>query len=257
MFIPRTLTKPESYRIGKVPVHVTSVSDVRDRILAAVEAGEKGYVCVSNMRTVVAANRDPAYLDVMEHSLLNVPDGTPLVWCGKAWGLSVERVVGLDLFTTLLKDGVPQFFLGDTEETLEAVKEKAVLEGCPVAGVYSPPFAPLEEYDLQGIAKRITDSGARIVWTSLRAPKQDFLAARLIPFVEDGVVFVGIGAAFRLYLGEYELDRGWLQKVGLGGFKMRRGTSFWQEMDWYFIHGVSLFRYLADILFCRLSKCKK
>ena len=110
---------------GKVPVHVTSVSDVRDRILAAVEAGEKGYVCVSNMRTVVAANRDPAYLDVMEHSLLNVPDGTPLVWCGKAWGLSVERVVGLDLFTTLLKDGVPQFFLGDTEETLEAVKEKA------------------------------------------------------------------------------------------------------------------------------------
>ena len=126
-----------------------------------------------------------------------------------------------------------------------------------VAGAYSPPFAPLEDYDLQGIAQRITDSGARIVWTSLRAPKQDFLAARLLPFVEDGVVFVGIGAAFRLYLGEYELDRGWLQKVGLGGFKMRRGSSFWQEMDWYFIHGVSLFRYLADILFCRLSKCKK
>ena len=225
---------------------------MRDRILAAVEAGEKGYVCVSNMRTVVAANRDPAYLDVMEHSILNVPDGTPLVWCGKAWGLSVERVVGLDLFTTLLKDGVPQFFLGDTEETLEAVKEKAVLEGCPVAGVYSPPFAPLEEYDLQGIAQRITDSGARIVWTALRAPKQDILAARLLPFVEDGVVFVGIGAAFRLYLGEYELDRGLLQKMGLGGLKMLRNTTLRKELKWYLTHGLYLIRFLAEIYWKRL-----
>ena len=251
------MAKPESYKIGKVPIHVTSVSDARDRILAAIAAGEKGYVCVSNMRTVVAANRDPAYLDVMENSLLNVPDGTPLVWCGKAWGLPVERVVGLDLFTALLNVDVPQFFLGDTDETLDAVMTKALSEGSVVAGAYSPPFTALEDYDLQGIAKRITDSGARIVWTSLRAPKQDILAARLIPFVEDGVVFVGIGAAFRLYLGEYELDRGWLQKVGLGGFKMRRGNSFWQEMNWYFVHGINLFRYLAGILFCSLSKRKK
>ena len=93
---------PDSYRIGKVPVHVTTVPDARARILSAIAGGEKGYVCVSNMRTVVAANRDPAYLDVMEHSLLNVPDGTPLVWCGKAWGKPVKRVVGLDLFNSLL-----------------------------------------------------------------------------------------------------------------------------------------------------------
>lgn len=246
------MTKPESYRIGKVPVHVTSVSDARDRILAAVAAGEKGYVCVSNMRTVVAANRDSAYLDVMEHSLLNVPDGTPLVWCGKAWGLPVERVVGLDLFTALLKAGVPQFFLGDTDETLDAVVTKALSEGSVVAGAYSPPFAPLEDYDLQGIAKRLTDSGARIVWTSLRAPKQDILAARLLPFVEDGVVFIGVGAAFRLYLGEYELDRGPLQKMGLGGLKMLRNTTVWKEMKWYVTHAWFLTGYLCSIIWKRL-----
>lgn len=215
-------------------------------------AGEKGYVCVSNMRTVVAANRDPEYQDVMEHSLLNVPDGTPLVWCGKAWGLPAERVVGLDLFTSLLKSGVPQFFLGDTDETLSAVMAKASSEGCAAAGAYSPPFAPLEDYDLQGIAKRITDSGARIVWTSLRAPKQDILAARLLPFVEDGVFFIGVGAAFRLYLGEYELDRGLLQKMGLGGLKMLRNTTVWKELKWYLTHGLYLIRFLAEIYWKRL-----
>ena len=236
-----------------MPIHITSVSDAKERILSAVATGEKGYVCVSNMRTVVAANRNPEYLEVMEHSILNVPDGTPLVWCGKAWGLPVERVVGLDLFSALLKSDVPQYFLGDTEETLQAVMAKASSEQCVVAGAYSPPFAPLEEYDFQEIAKRITDSGARIVWTSLRAPKQDFLAARLLPFMEDGVVFVGIGAAFRLYLGEYELDRGILQKMGLGGLRMIRNTTFFREIKWYVVHGSCLVRYLAEIMWKRLT----
>ena len=245
---------PDSYRIGKAPIHVTTVPDAGARILSAIAGGEKGYMCVSNMRTVVAANRDPAYLDVMEHSLLNVPDGTPLVWCGKAWGKPAKRVVGLDLFTSLLPSGVPQFFLGDTEETLAAVKEKAEAGGCHVAGVYSPPFAPLEEYDLQGIADRINGSGARLVWTALRAPKQDFLAARLLPYLDGGIVLVGVGAAFRLYLGEYELDRGLLQKMGLGGLKMRRSTSLGKELVWYFVHGAYLIRYLVVILFNRFIR---
>ena len=243
-----------SYRIGKVPVHVTTVQDASARILSAIAAGEKGYVCVSNMRTVVAANRDPAYLNVMEHSLLNVPDGTPLVWCGKAWGKPAKRVLGLDLFMALLTSGVPQFFLGDTEETLEALKEKATTEGCTVTGLYSPPFAPLEEYDLQEIADRINESGAHLVWTSLRAPKQDFLAARLLPYLHEGIVLVGIGAAFRLYLGEYQLDRGFLQKMGLGGFKMRRNSSVWKELKWYASHGIFLLRSLISIWFTRLFK---
>ena len=248
---------PESYRIGKVPIHVTTIPDACARILKAIAGGEKGYVCVSNMRTVVAANRDPAYLDVMGHSLLNVPDGTPLVWCGKAWGKPAKRVVGLDLFIALLTSGVSQFFLGDTEETLAAVKEKATAEGCVVAGMYSPPFTPLEEYDLQGIADRINGSGAQLVWTSLRAPKQDILASRLMPYLGDGIILVGIGAAFRLYLGEYQLDRGFLQKIGLGGLKMQRNSSVWKELKWYSSHGLFLLRSLITIWFTRMFKRNK
>lgn len=247
------MKKPDSYRIGKVPIHVTSVPDAGARILSAIAEGEKGYVCVSNMRTVVAANREPAYLDVMEHSLLNVPDGTPLVWCGKAWGRKdVQRVVGLDLFTELLKADRPQFFLGDTEEVLKVLTEKVSANGTRVAGAYSPPFVPLEEYDLQDLADRINASGARLVWTSLRAPKQDFLAARLLPYLDGGIVLVGVGAAFRLYLGEYELDRGLLQKMGLGGLKMLRNTTAWKELKWYVSHAWYLTGYLCSIYWKRL-----
>ena len=243
-----------SYLIGRVPIHVTSVQDTCDRIRAVTEAREKGYVCISNMRTVVAANRDPAYLDVMEHSLLNTPDGTPLVWCGKAWGLKeVQRVVGLDVFTAMQKTGISQFFLGDTEETLKALTDRLTSEGANVAGSFSPPFAPLDDYDLQMIADRINASGAQVVWTALRAPKQDFLASRLLPYLNDGIVLVGIGAAFRIYLGEYELDRGVLQRMGLGGLKMVRNSTLFKELKWYLVHGAYLFGYLVEIFWKRLT----
>ena len=50
-----------------------------------------------------------------------------------------------------LKDeGLKHFFLGDTEETLAALTKKATEEfGAEVVGSYSPPFAPLEEYDFE------------------------------------------------------------------------------------------------------------
>lgn len=248
------MTPPVTYRIGKVPVHAVTLEEARDRILQSVRGGQKAYVCISNMRTVVQADRDPAYLEVMNHSLMNLPDGMPLVWCGKAWGIKrVDRVVGLDLFTTLLQTDEPQFFLGDTEETLSALTAKAAVQGTPVAGHYSPPFAPLEEYDLKSIAERVNGSGATLVWTSLRAPKQDFLASRLLPYLNDGIVLIGVGAAFRLYLGEYVLDRGLLEKMGLGGLKMLRNTTVWKELKWYVSHTFHLLRFLAVIIWKRLN----
>ena len=237
------------YRIGKVPISITSVEDVTETVLATVDSGGKGYVCISNMRTVVAANKDEAYLKVMEESLLNTPDGTPLVWCGRAWGLKeVRRVVGLDVFNSLLSSGGHHFFLGDTDETLEALTQKLSGQGVCVAGSYSPPFAPLESYDLKGIADRINESGASVVWLSLRAPKQDFLAAALLPYLNGGIVLIGVGAAFRILLGEYELNRGFLQRIGLGGFKMMRNTTFGKALKWYFVHGFHLIGYMVSIL---------
>ena len=118
-----------------------------------------------------------------------------------------------------MKDaGLKHFFLGDTEETLAALTKKATQEfGADVVGSYSPPFAPLEDYDFKAIVKMIHDSGANIVWTALRAPKQDFLNAMLVPYLNDGIVCLGVGAAFRSVIGELRQPDGFLQKIGLAG----------------------------------------
>jgi N-acetylglucosaminyldiphosphoundecaprenol N-acetyl-beta-D-mannosaminyltransferase len=146
------------------------------------------------------------------------------------------------------------FFLGDTEETLSALTKKATEEfGATIVGSYSPPFKPLEEYDIEGIAKMINDSGATIVWTALRAPKQDILDSMLTPYLNDGIVMVGVGAAFRSVLGILKQPDGFLQKIGLAGLLFKRPeVTWWHEIKWYAEHVRYLARYFFTIKWRKL-----
>lgn len=246
------------FRIGRVRISVTDEDKTVNTIKEAVHNKQKGYVCVSTLRTVVVANKDDKYQEVMENSLMNTPDGTPLVWCGHWWGLKeVQRACGPHIFPRLLKDKDPMlkhFFFGDTEATLAALTKKATEEfGANVVGIYSPPFKPLEEYDIQGMAKMINDSGATIVWTALRAPKQDILDSMITPYLNDGIVMVGVGAAFRSVLGVLKQPDGILQKMGLAGILFKRPeSSWWCEIKWYAEHVCYLIKYFFTIKWRRL-----
>lgn len=252
------------YRIGRVRISITNEDDAVKNIIGYVKNQQKGYICISNMRTVSIANNEDAYQQVMENSLMNTPDGTPLVWCGHWWGLKdVERVCGPHVFTRLLKEKdveLKHYFLGDTEETLETLTNKVTKEyGSLVVGSYSPPFKPLEEYDIPGIAKMINDSGASIVWTSLRAPKQDYLGALLNQYLNDGVIVVGVGAAFRCEIGEIKQPDGFLQKIGLAGLLFiikRKNTSLWKELKWYTGECINLAKYFLTIKWKKIRGVK-
>ena len=247
------MNEKDYFRIGRTRISVTDEDKAIQTILDSIHRKEKGYVCVSTMRTVIIANKDDGYQEVMENSLMNTPDGTPLVWCGHWWGLKqVQRACGPHIFPRMLKDRDPalkHFFLGDTEETLAALTKKVTEEfGAQVAGSYSPPFAPLEEYDIEGIARMINDSGATIVWTSLRAPKQDFLDAMLTPYLNDGIVCVGVGAAFRSVTGGLKQPDGKLQKIGLAGFMFKReNMSYFSLLMGYLKYTFHLLKYFVTI----------
>ena len=118
----------EKYRIGKVHITVTNPDDAKKRIEEAALNEQGGYVCVSNVRTVVYANKHEDYKNVMEEAFMCLPDGMPLVWMAKLWGLNnVQRTTGPDLMVEMLKNtskGLKHFLLGDTEETLSALKSK-------------------------------------------------------------------------------------------------------------------------------------
>ena len=245
----RHISRQDFFRIGRVRISVITEDRAIQNIKDFVLRGQKGYVCISTLRTVSIANKDDSYQEVMENSLMNTPDGTPLVWCGYWWGLKqVQRACGPHIFPRMLKDKDPElkhFFLGDTDETLAALTQKATDEfGAKVVGSYSPPFVSLEEYDIEGIAKMINESGATIVWTSLRAPKQDFLDAKLTPYLNHGIVCVGVGAAVRVVIGGLKIPDGFLQKIGLAGLLLKRdNVSKSQQLCWYMEHICYLIKY--------------
>lgn len=250
------------FRIGRVRISITDEDKAINSIKEAIHNKKKGYICISTLRTVPVANKDDRYQEVMENSLMNTPDGTPLVWCGHWWGLkNVQRACGPHIFPRMLKDNDPQlkhFFLGDTEETLVALTKKATEEyGANVVGSYSPPFKPLDDYDIEGMAKMINDSGATIVWTALRAPKQDILNSMIIPYLNNGIVMVGVGAAFRSVLGVLRQPDGILQKLGLAGLLFKRPeSSWWNELKWYVQHTLYLIKYFFIIKWRRLVGIK-
>lgn len=213
----------KSYRIGKVHITATFPLDTENNIVQSVNEGRGGYICVSNVRTVLYANKYQDYLDVMDKAVMCLPDGMPLVWMARLWGLKdVKRTDGPDLFVSLLsnkQNGLKHFLLGDTEETLSKISTR--FSNAAIAGIYSPPFCTLEELDIQNISERINKSGANIVWISMRAPKQDFLAAKLQPMLNHKIC-IGVGAAFRFALGEYQHPSKIVRKLGLTGLVWRK-----------------------------------
>ncbi len=248
------MNRYKRYRIGKTYISNTNPEHAMARIEEAVSKGEKGYICVSNMRMVRFANNDAAYRKVMEESMMNVPDGTPLVWMGKLWGLKdVKCTNGPSLFDDMLKkkNGFKHFLLGDTEETLKTLVEKYPQEyGTNIVGTFSPPFVDVEDFEYPAIAQMIKDSGADIVWVAMRAPKQDQFSNMIMSYLNKGVL-IGVGRAFRFSTGEFKLPEGAIQKLGLSGFIVGR-SKLPQRIIWYFTTTCSLLRYSLQILFWRL-----
>ena len=241
------------YRIGKVHITITNPADAKKRIENATLNGQGGYVCVSNMRTVVYANKHEDYRNVMEEAFMCLPDGMPLVWMAKLWGeKDVQRTTGPDLMVAMLKDasnGLKHFLLGDTEETLSALKSK--YSQSSVVGTYSPAFCEVDEFDYEDIAKKIQQSGADVVWVALRAPKQDFFAAKLFEYLPNKVL-IGVGAAFRFALGEIKHPSKVAQKMGLTGFFWRKKSI--RVILLYVSYALHIIAYGIRIIFSRFFR---
>lgn len=238
------------FSVGKTYISRTNPQDTIDRITEAALNGKGGYICVSNLRTVLHAGKNEEYRQLMRDSFMNWPDGTPLSWCGKAWGLKdVSFTNGPATFKKMLLEGnkeLKHFLFGDTQEVLDEIVRRYKTEGgANIVGAYSPPFAPLEEYDFDEMEKMIKGSGANIVWTAMTAPKQDYfdqIMAKRMP----NVLFIGVGRAFRISIDMVKEAPKWAQKSGLGGLfisKKKPLARVWSDFRRSFI----LFGYWVKI----------
>lgn len=178
------------------------------------------YICVTNVHTVVTAYEDCGYMQVQNGGIMAIPDGGPLSSLGQKRGFAqMRRTSGPDLmgeiFRISTERGYRHYFYGSTEETLEKLRERLLREypGIQIAGMYSPPFREMTEYEDEVAIRRINESDADFVWAGLGAPKQERWMAEHQGRVKG--LMIGVGAGFDYFAGNIRRAPGWMQRRNL------------------------------------------
>lgn len=202
------------------PISLGSFDECVRRILSLGKLHQSSFTCCANVHMVVEAYKDPSFESVLAAADQVTADGMPIAKGIKMmYGIDQERVAGMDMFPELLEkaeeEGLSVYLYGDTDETLSRVEEKALSEhpALKIAGTCSPPFRQLTEEEELEIVNGIRQSGAHIVFVALGCPKQERWMASHKGIVEASMV--GIGNAFRTYLGVEQRAPEWMQKNSL------------------------------------------
>ncbi|MDR2388505.1 MAG: WecB/TagA/CpsF family glycosyltransferase [Tannerellaceae bacterium] len=183
---------------------------VDEVIQKAILEGTAGYVCSIESNNLTIANKNPEFLTVVNHALINICDGSILA---KLLGLLHQKpfspYIGADLFLKYIRMGkYKQYFLGNTQEVLDGLKNNLIRLDPKIEHMRfeTLPFCRVDEFDYRAIANRINADSPDIIWISLGAPKQEFFMNKLQPYLKRGVMF-GFGAIFNFNAGTGRVRR--------------------------------------------------
>jgi len=210
-------------RVLGIPVSVADLYAAAAMVCTWAESGRWSCVNAVNVHSTMEATRDSELRDALQGADLNVPDGVPIVWGMRALGAPEQtRVFGPTLMWEVCRRaaeaGVAIALYGSTDETLAALHSTLMraFPGLRIADAISPPFRPLTDEEDTAMVARINDSGVRIVFVGLGAPKQEKWMAEHRGRV--CAVMLGVGAAFDYHAGKIRRAPVWMQRAGLEWF---------------------------------------
>jgi N-acetylglucosaminyldiphosphoundecaprenol N-acetyl-beta-D-mannosaminyltransferase len=179
------------------------------------------YVAVLTVHAVMTAWFDRTYANALNTADAAAPDGMPLVWALRSFGVAGQgRVYGPDLMLAVCSQaarlGHRVYLYGGRQDTLPALRD-ALSRRFPelrIVGMYVPPFRPLTPEEQASCVRDITSSRADIVFVGIGAPKQELWMHRNRASL-PGVVVFGVGAAFDFHSGRVRQAPRWMQRSGL------------------------------------------
>ena len=188
---------------------------------SALASRQKGYICVTNVHTVMEAHENVEYRQVLNGAFLTLPDGRPTLWVGRAQGLKeMDQVGGPELMLRFCeissRKGYTHFFYGGQAGVAEQLKNSLARRypGLKVVGTYTPPFRPLELREESELASLVERLNPDVVWVGLGAPKQELFMAHYLGRLST-TLMVGVGAAFDMHTGRIKDAPLWVKRAGL------------------------------------------
>jgi N-acetylglucosaminyldiphosphoundecaprenol N-acetyl-beta-D-mannosaminyltransferase len=205
-----------------VPVAMTDYSEAIKVMDGLVDSGERGYVCVAAVHSLIVAQDDSEMLAALRDSTLVVPDGMPVVWAANMLGDNLrDRVYGPELMLRYCdrcaERGHRVWLHGARDQaTLVQLTERMRRRhpGIRIVGGYAPPAPTPVPDESDATVRRINEAEPDVVWVGLGAPRQEKWMARMRARLEAPVM-CGVGAAFDFHAGRVAMAPGWMQRRGL------------------------------------------
>lgn len=215
------ITHPPLAEIDGQMINIATLAQAVDAAIGrAVE--KRGFLLFTlNLDHLVKRRHDPAFSAAYRGADFVSADGAPVAVLARRQGADVERTTGADLVEPLCREaakrGVPIAFFGSNTETLEKTAQslRQHYPGLIISHLEAPPygFDPTSP-DAETAARRIAQSGARIVLVALGAPKQELFASHMAQVAPD-LGFICIGAALDFIAGTQARAPMFFQKTGL------------------------------------------
>lgn len=207
-------------RVVSLELNVSNYESAIEQIVAMVNAGDGGYVCISTVHMIMESYDNPEYGVMVNAANMVVTDGMPLVWMQKLRGENeAGRVRGNDLMMRLCayaeKHELRIGFYGGKQSVIDAILKRANIDypKMSIVYAYSPPFRPLTEMEDNEVTEEIKRSSPDILFIGLGCPKQEkWMVAHKDKL---SAVMLGVGAVFDFYAGNLAECPIWLQKIGL------------------------------------------
>jgi len=177
--------------------------------------------CALGVAGIVSARRDPVLQRILNRSILNTPDGMPLVWLGRLYGYPhIERVYGPDLLRDVCAysadKGWTHYFYGAAPGIVEKLKMELEKRhpSIRIVGIKCPPFRPLTAYEESTLIEEVDRCKPDIFWIGISTPKQLYLMDELRHKLNCKII-CPVGYAFDVNAG-VEVDApDWIKYSGL------------------------------------------
>lgn len=188
-----------------VGIDPVTIDEAVKTIMQWVDRGKQHYVCVTGVHGTMECQKDQSFMRIHNTSGLTVPDGMPIVWCGRLQGFNnLSRVYGPDLMLEVCKasvqKGYTHFLFGGNAGVAESLQKnlEKIFPGIRITGTYTPPHRSLDEQEEKELIDKVSRLKPAIFWVGLSTPKQERFMAEYIHKL-DTMVMLGVGAAFDIH----------------------------------------------------------
>jgi exopolysaccharide biosynthesis WecB/TagA/CpsF family protein len=218
---------PRKYRTLGVDVSATTYGELVEVLTEAATRRQPAIVDFMPVSNLTVAADDAGFRAKLNAFDVVCPDGQPIRWCLNHFhGLRLRSTVcgtsaTLRLCESAARHGIGVYLYGSTPDTLDKLQANllARIPELKIAGVESPPFAPLTAAERDAVIARINSSGAGLVFIGIGSPKQEHFAWEQKAHIR--AVQLCVGAAFDFIAGT-----------------RRRAPEAWQRLGLEWLHRV-------------------